>query len=145
MVKVVFEKGYKIHGNYLDHDGNIPLHYACLFCKEEIIKDLLTNECCDPYHKNNEDFSPLYSIVKVKNFEFLKKLLEVLENLFDPNQMLKKRSPLLHCLLEQNYQYHPFDEDYIIGHYSSEKTVSMFKFLLINCNLRLVLISMLQN
>ena len=59
VVKVVIEKGYKIHGNYLDHDGNTPLHYACLFCKEEIIKDLLTNECCDPYHKNNEDFSTL--------------------------------------------------------------------------------------
>ena len=118
VVKVIFEKGYRILGNYPDSQGNTPLHYACLFCSEEIVKYLLTNEHCDPYHKNNEDFVPLYSIVQVGNLELLERLLD--ENLFDPNQFLKKSSPLLHCLLEQHY---PFGI-----HYSSGNIMSMFEF-----------------
>jgi ankyrin repeat protein len=100
VVKLFFEKGYTILGNYPDNDGNTPLHYACLFCKEEIVKYLLTNERCDPYYKNNDDFSPLYNIVKSKRFELLKKLLN--EKLFDPNQSFKKKSTLLHCLFEHD-------------------------------------------
>ena len=124
VVKVVFEKGYGILGNYPDSHGNTPLHYACLFSKEEIVKYLITNERCDPYHKNNEDFSPLYNIIEVGKFQLLKRLLD--ENLFDPNQFLKKSSPLLHCLLEQYYdsRHYPI----IIGPYSLGNTMSVLNF-----------------
>ena len=133
VVKVVFEKGYGILGNYPDSHGNTPLHYACLFCKEEIIKYLITNERCDPYHKNNEDVSPLYNIIKFGKFQLLKSLLD--ENLFDPNQFLKKSSPLLHCLLEQYHDSRYYHDPFSISHYSSGNTVSLsiFELFLNNC------------
>jgi ankyrin repeat protein len=134
VIKLLFEKGYSSLGNYPDNDGNTPLHYICLFCKEEIVTYLLTNERCDPYHKNNDDFSPLYNIVKLENFELLKELLN--EKLFDPNQFVKKKSPLLHCLLEQHYRYHPLtdiDIDDFLWNFNWEIILSMLEFLLNNC------------
>ena len=100
VVKTIIKKDYKALGNYPDSNGDTPLHYVCRSQHKEIMEYLIVNDYCDPYRFNNDNLSPIYCALKLngKNFEFFKYILS--KQLCDPNQPLKKGSPLLHCLFE---------------------------------------------
>ena len=100
VVETIIKKGYKVLGNYPDSDGDTPLHYICRSQHKEIMEYLIVNDCCDPYRFNNDSLSPIFLALEMdgRNFDFFKYILS--KKLCDPNQPLKKGSPLLHCLFQ---------------------------------------------
>ena len=99
VIKIIIENGYKTMGNHPDNNGDTPLHYICRSgsTEVEIIEYLIVNGCCDPHRFNNSGLAPLYYSLGVNNLIFLKYALS--KKLCNPNQPIKKGSPLLHCLV----------------------------------------------
>ena len=101
VVETIIKKGYKVLGNYPDSNGDTPLHYVCRSKHKQIMEYLIVNDCCDPYRFNGDNLSPLYCALNKlddDNFGFFKYILS--KKLCDPNEQLRKGSPLLHCLFE---------------------------------------------
>ena len=124
IVKTVINKGYKVLGNYPDSNGDTPLHYVCRSQQKKIVEYLIVNGCCDPYRFNNDNQSPVYCALKVdgNDFRFFKYILS--KQLCDPNQPLKKGSPLLHCLFElaaEDHETQYMQEYNHLSHYDEIK------------------------
>ena len=105
IVKLLYEKGFRSLANMSDENGNMPLHYAFRSNQKGIVEYLMTDGCCDPYKTNNDGLTPVYLAIQQQNIQLIEHILS--KNLLDPNQPVKKGSPLLHSLIELPTKQYP--------------------------------------
>lgn len=80
IIKQLIKHGACVHTQ--EHDGNTPLHIACLFGKIPAIKILL-NEGANPLAQNNKNITPLHYAVSAQSHHVCAQLLPYIKNV-DP-------------------------------------------------------------